>query len=633
MTTDVTDPSAKQAVATFTASVTAAPEAAKRWIGFLRKYGPIPTNDNMYDEVIRRAMRRTNTAPITLPTAYLEAILENFRGDAPESVILTGTAGDGKTYHCRCVWSAFGGSEEQWNAGAPVQKIAIPAGELTIVKDLTELSEREGAELIRQMAEDLHVGGTGRFYLVAANHGQLMDKWKTATGTLSVHAIGRIVEDLLVTGESRSASVKLALHNLSSQSGADMLRRVLDQVLEHPAWDHCAGCPIRAEAGCPIWENRTRLRGDADEGLLRRRLEALAELSEQNGVHFPIRHLLLLAANMLLGHPEAKEHLLTCDDVPSIVATNRAHLASIYRNVFGENLPSRRREATDVFEKLSRFGIGHETSNRIDGMLVYGADDPNLRSKYKELVESDSLYGGTASWHRVQQTYLEEGTAAGSADGFLEALRAQRQRLFFTLPDAMAPELAPWELTVFRSAGTYLELVRRVAAGQPAPRSALPILVRGLNRIMTGMLVQNPTELVLATSGSHSQSRISQLLDSTISVPRKLGEEVAFVRDRNHVAISVKFVREGEPPPVLLRLTLLRFEFLCRVAEGSLPSSFSLECYEDLLAFKTGLLRSIERRRQLDGLGDEQSGEIVLQFIDLTEDGRALPQRVEVRGS
>jgi hypothetical protein len=37
-------------------------------------------------------------------------------------------------------------------------------------------------------------------------------------------------------------------------------------------------------------------------------------------------------------------------------------------------------------------------------------------------------------------------------------------------------------------------------------------------------------------------------------------------------------------------LNLVRFEFLSRVAtEGALPASFSKECYEDVLAFKSRL--------------------------------------------
>ena len=33
------------------------PVLANRWIRFLRNYGPIPTNDNMYDESIQRVKR------------------------------------------------------------------------------------------------------------------------------------------------------------------------------------------------------------------------------------------------------------------------------------------------------------------------------------------------------------------------------------------------------------------------------------------------------------------------------------------------------------------------------------------------------------------------------------------------
>ena len=41
-----------------------------RWIRFLRNYGPIPTNDNMYDESIQRALRRHEIEPLTLPHSF-----------------------------------------------------------------------------------------------------------------------------------------------------------------------------------------------------------------------------------------------------------------------------------------------------------------------------------------------------------------------------------------------------------------------------------------------------------------------------------------------------------------------------------------------------------------------------------
>lgn len=245
---------------------------------------------------------------------------------------------------------------------------------------------------------------------------------------------------------------------------------------------------------------------------------------------------------------------------------------------------------------------------------------------------SDRVYGATPAYSAAQRTYLE-GADDGERAVFLDVLRAQRQRLFFTMPEAMAARYELWDLTVFRYAGLYLEVATKIAAGQPAPRAALAMVVRGLNRIFTGMLVQNQDELVLATSGGYSQSKRSPLLDELISVPRAGGEEVNLVADPGDGAfgVSVKLVRGSEIPPVFLTLSPTRFEFLGRVAEGALPSSFSLECHEDLLAFKARLLRETENRRRLDGDDEVTEGELVLRFIELSSDGRAQPRRVIVR--
>lgn len=231
----------------------------------------------------------------------------------------------------------------------------------------------------------------------------------------------------------------------------------------------------------------------------------------------------------------------------------------------------------------------------------------------------------------AQKAYLE-GAEGSDRTGFLAALRSQRQRLFFTMPEALASEYDLWDLTVFRYAGLYLDVAARASAKQPVPRQAVTMVVRGLNRIFTGMLAQNQDELVLATSGSYSQSKRSPLLDELISVPRQGGEEVSIAPDGvGGFCVSVKLVRGSEIPPVTLSLSPTRFEFLGRVAEGALPSSFSLECHEDLLAFKARLLRETENRRKLDGDDEINEGELMLRFIDLGSDGRAVARRVIVR--
>jgi hypothetical protein len=87
-------------------------------------------------------------------------------------------------------------------------------------------------------------------------------------------------------------------------------------ITNYPVWEHLEACPCHNTQTCPIWENRARIRGESDAGLLQQRLTALVELSEQNDIHFPVRQLLALVANILLGHPDAPDGLMSCSDVP-----------------------------------------------------------------------------------------------------------------------------------------------------------------------------------------------------------------------------------------------------------------------------------------------------------------------------
>ncbi|NSY51666.1 hypothetical protein G6M01_24390 [Agrobacterium tumefaciens] len=588
----------------------------------------------MYDETIQRALRRHKIRPITLPAPLRDELVANFRGPSPLSHIITGTAGDGKTYHCREVWIELGGDANLWNQGDKVQRLDLGDGRsLVIVKDLSELRDEESAPLIAEFSADIADPATSTYYLLAANHGQLLEKFKSAPKTPEIERASQVVEDLLVTGVTNDLGIRLGLSDLSRSPAAQMVTAIIDAITEHEGWQGCDRCSVRSDGAiCPIFENRRRLIGVGEEDPFKRRLAAVIELSERNGSHFPVRQLLALIANSLLGHPDARDGLMTCADVPALQDAGHLDLASIYRNIFGENLKPSRAEKTELFRKLNAFGIGAETSNRVDNLLVYGADDPAYKADYDELVVSDPVYGAAAAFSSAQRTYLE-GADANDRTAFLGALRAQRQRLFFTMPETRINEYDLWDLSVFRYAGLYLETAGKISAGQSASRQAIGMIIRGLNRIFTGMLIQNQDELVLATSGSFSQSKRSPLLDEIISVPRSSGEEVSIVADKagSNFGVSVKLVRGGEIPPVFLALSPTRFEFLGRVAEGALPSSFSLECHEDLLAFKARLLRETENRRKLDGDDVVTDGELVLRFIDINSDGRAQPRRVIVR--
>lgn len=469
---------------------------------------------------------------------------------------------------------------------------------------------------------------TTKVYLIAANDGQLVEAWAEAE-IAEIIEVRQVIEDLLVEDLREKEGFYVRLYNLSRQSAAIIFPRILDAVLKHPGWQVCDRCS-QQNLGCPIWENKSRLEGTQTNRTTRERLTDLLELCELNEMHLPVRQLLLLVANTLLGHPDAKDKLLSCQQVPAIAQKGTASLASLYRNIFGENLSERRRESTSVFKVLRNFGIGVETSNQIDNILIFGADDPELQPHYEQLVVSDLYYGADRSYQAQQRAYLE-GEYAGNRADFLNALQSQRQRLFFTLPNDHVADLRLWNLTVFQYAGEYLSDVYRVLKeGKKVSKQILVRIVRGLNRIFTGFLVNNQDELILATSGSYSQAKISRVYEESISVTKKRGESISIELDKNQRQASLVVHLSPNLEPISLNLTLTRYEYLSRVAEGALPSSFSQECYEDVLAFKSQVLKRLALRKQLEGEDEDSEEAMSIRLLEVNNDGIASSRSLEI---
>lgn len=102
--------------------------------------------------------------------------------------------------------------------------------------------------------------------------------------------------------------------------------------------------------------------------------------------------------------------------------------------------------------------------------------------------------------------------------------------------------------------------------------------------------------------------------------------------ERPTIDVSLVSRRSGS---VGFNLSPVRFEFLCRVAEGSLPGTFSNECLEDMLAFKAKLLRKAELIRaaskEEDDDADEDGEALTLNFIEIESSGHGFSRPVIVR--
>jgi hypothetical protein len=611
----------------------------------------------MYDETIQRSSRKQGIAPIEFEHPKQNEVLDCFSQATadPVSVILTGTAGDGKTHLCRQIWKALKGNDEAWGSDSPHLTITFhypkdrfswPESKdenlyrlvkIHFIRDLSGWAPQQGAEwdpvkeeLLQKFCHSLFNPDADEIFLIAANDGQLIESFRRLKETNVVKRARQVFEDLLVEDRQQEAGVRLRFFNLSRASSADLFDRAIDAFVNHPGWNELKqGVPGENELfgpKCPIRYNYELLQTD----LVRSRLRSLLELCDHNGLHVPIRQILLLLTNAILGHPDAKDLLMLPTDVPKIIAAGTVSKASLYNNIFGGNLSEIRRQSITIFDYLERFQIGYETSNRVDNILIFGQGDENLGEYFDKYVAKDKFYGADSRYYAAKREYIE-GTDEGedNAQEFLQMLISQRRGLFFKIPKHSESELNLWELTVFKFAGEYLDSVAEVLKqGGVVKRPILSQLVKGLNRLFTGMLINSDREIYLATSGNYSQAKVSRILVERVSVEASKGEKVVLRYDESNgrVQLTVFFAPDLS---VDFNLTLIRYEFLSRIAlEGALPASFSKECYEDLLAFKSQLIAAYIKRQAKESV--PLASTISLNFLALTERGMPEQKSVEV---
>ncbi|MDD3936894.1 MAG: hypothetical protein PHG28_11300 [Rhodoferax sp.] len=597
----------------------------------------------MFDEYVSGAVGRAGVQPIRLSTPLLDVMATHIESKAPGSLLIVGTAGDGKTYHCRALWTRIGGDTKDWTSKGNIKELRLPDGRLAVfIKDLSEFNGDESDLPLQRLEKSVLSDDDSEIVILAANHGQLLDRLRDLGKRQSrVHPLRKPLQERFL--QAGPAPDRLAVFDLSRTTSRKTLEEVAKAVAGHPEWENCKRCALQADGKvCPIDENRRRLLGQADGGQLSRRLGDLVEIARLNGLHLPVRDLLALSSNMVLGCSDAKlakENLMTCADVAKIQEDSSLGKASIYANAFGANLPKRRASDRPVFKAMSSFGVGEESSNAADGLLVYGKDDSRLQADFARLVASDPTYGAGAAFRASQNAYLEghEGARVeGGSAGFLEMLEDQRRRLFFTLPDG-EPEYTHWSMTAFRFAGDYLETIDALKAKRPVSDAVRGRIAKGLNRVLTGLLLENVDRIFIASSGGFTQSRVSVLCDHETPSRRQAGVGMAIrlVEETGRPLLDISLAA-GRGNSVSFDLTPIRHEFLSRVAEGALPASFSNECLEDLLAFKAKLLRKAEivLGATMAGDDDEAGGEasaLTLNFIDIEPGGRGFSRPVTVR--
>ena len=574
-------------------------------VEFLRTYGPSASSDSLYDEHVRTAAKQLGVREIRIEAPLVEEVGDILAGKTPTSVILTGTAGDGKTHHIRRIYTEYlDGGLEDWPGEQLVLTTRLKQGrELRVIRDLSEFPSARKTEELGRITRCLLGLDEKTVYLIAANDGQLLEMWRTASqggeGDSNHSLVYKRLSTMLREELKEHPKLALQVFNLSRRTEPRVVQDVIEALLEHEQWESgCEGCPLQADGPkCPIRLNRDLLLGrpQGANKLFRQRLQDLIEVAAANAQHIPLRQIMTLVVNIVLGdHTDHDTPLLGCETALQRANDGAYRQTNPYDSAIGLNLTEDTRSRYDVFATLHSFGLGAESTNQFDHLL--------LLDRPKELADrihsSDPVYGRRI-FDTIRSQYLRDPRSRLKLRDFPSAIASQRRRIFFELPDEdqYIDANQRWLLTVFHEGGNYLRF-KSAVAGNPDTRSSSETdcidktmyeIVRGFNRALTGLMTEDKTDLWLATTIGRTDDP-SASIAMTDGIPYGKGMYLFHLTvgyDDGRAVPSLRITAQYPEDSLMgtLPLTPFLFEYLLRVSSGYLPTSFSRQCQQEVKHF------------------------------------------------
>jgi len=591
----------------------------EKWIRMVRSYGPVADDEARHAEQVDQMASRYGIPRISFPHPHRQPLLDCFPPDGNfANTVLTGTAGEGKTRLCFELVQHLTGTKERSTTGLEVIEVPTFGGprKVTLIYDVSGWRKKQKTylqpdqvELLHRMARSTYEGGS-EFFVLAVNDGQLHALFRSLPP--DAPAILRDFQrDLIQLHTSGStAQARLRLLNLSRVPSAHLMHLCLTALLDRLEWS----C-LETERNNPLFaENSSLARNYRTLTIpaVRERLITLARIADVSGHHLPVRGLLCLLSNALLGHPDAKDRVLRSgSEAEELLAANQAQRAALHRTLFGDNLTPNARRKREVYRFLGMLHVGEETTNELDELIIFGSRVDELAAAHRELVLPDPHSQRNPNFPALVRSYIQGDLADGQdTEEFMNELAAERRRLFLNATPPQLQKFKLWSTTVFHHAQHYLdEILLPLKEGRRVHRQHLRPLAAGLNRVWTGLLLaDNPHKLHLTTGLDLTTSPVSDISLAYANLDADpAGLDVC--ANENHSAPDL-IIRTGGRE-FRFSLTLPRFEFLRRVAAGAMPSSFSREAFADFMALKQRCLRDLDLR----------ASNQLLHLIDVSRDG------------
>lgn len=583
----------------------------------LAAYAPTSQNESAYDEKVLKTARRYGVQPINIDNGLFKKLHDNFTAQ-PKPIIISGSAGDGKTYLLRKLFETLNGDPTKWGTEY-IPEVSYNDFEIKFIKDFTEIEKKDKVTTLEGLYNSIYEKSKV-FYIIAANDGILTDTLRDyLKENEHFDKLLTLIEEHI---EDPSLENDLILLDLSQTSSAYNFKLLLNEILA--ACDRYeSNCPSLSDPDvfCPIHSNIGLLKQEH----VQKQLLTIIRSCDLNYNHITLRKLFMLIANMVLGYTGEKKIFNSCEMAIEYFKESRTKSnASFYNNIFADNL-SKSKQEQSPFKELRELRIGYETTNNIDNFILFG----DIQTAELHASALTNPFFDFNAFNGVKDNYLNESEEDSSLK-IQEYLVFLRRHLFFNYDGEIHWDnitINSKDLIAYEHAEKfYTDVVTPLRKDIRVSKHIIKELALGLNRVFLGELLSKDgsDRLYIATSLTGTMSKLSSEVLSSIAFNQKHINQGIHLKllngfDDEYCKVNLEIEFNGVSI-ARLELDLHMFEFLERIADGILPTSFSVEYYERVLTFKSQIVNYILHNQELDAsfnLFTLNDSEGTLQFDEI----------------
>ncbi len=577
------------------------------FVGYLNSYTTTSSDhEAVFDEFISQVANPPDP-PLRLETKVERFVRERFAGDKPPSIILTGNAGDGKTYLCRQIIHAFSAQTiTEWGKD-PEFQIDRGSMRLSVVKDLSEMSVAAGVLQLKRLNATINDATAHERYLIAANEGRLRDLLREA----GLDELEEKITRQLLDGPDQDHK-SLIVINLNKVATSAYVPEALMWMSLPKHWAACTHCPI--VKSCPIHFNARRLRED----VVAQRITLLYQIIEHIDKHVTIRDMLMHLAYTVTGGQQCADLIRQAQHGDEF----RRGPMVYTENVWALQAPEAFRRKSVVVQHLEGFSVGKHSLFSTDDFIINGYEPSSDNSERYARIFVHDVDLGNHLFEQDRNNYLR-GNATTVSDGhrhqLLMWLPRCRRKVFFEHDEKQhAVRLIP-----FLFLNNYLALLDD---DWSAKKEHLEDIVLGLNRAFSQLYLTERDMLYVTAQYSRTAEQPQPLVRRKIPIQLlafrvEQNESEAYDSKRGTLWLEINPAvspahRDGYEP-VRWHLSLLRFEYLMRLAHGGTYNILAEQCDLSIRNLKDQLLSLAQETDQSD----------IVEFF-VVQQRRYTPQRL-----